>query len=152
MKHSKILLILLASTSLLLVNCAKNSNNINVTDITDNEKYARIYHSQWVFTELQEGLYEADLKKLEKPATLNIKKESFNGYSGCNNFFGEFGIKNNKIKNSKVGSTKMMCPKEFMEIEQIILKLLSNPSKYAIKDNKLILKQGNIKAVLECCL
>ena len=152
MKHSKILLILLASTSLLLASCAKNSNNINATNITDNEKYARIYHSQWVFTELQEGLYEADLKKLEKPATLNIKKESFNGYSGCNNFFGEFGIKNNKIKNSKVGSTKMMCPKEFMEIEQIILKLLSNPSKYAIKDNRLILKQGNIKAVLECCL
>lgn len=152
MKHSKILLILLASSSLLLASCAKNSNNTNATNITNNEKYVRIYHSQWVFTELQEGLYKADLKKPEKPATLNIEKESFNGYSGCNNFFGEFGIKNNKIKNSKVGSTKMMCPKEFMEIEQIILKLLSNPSKYAIKDNKLILKQGNIKAVLECCL
>ncbi len=50
----------------------------------------------------------------------NTKKVS--GFSGCNQFFGSYSIKENALTFGALGSTKMMCQDEKDEIETKLLK------------------------------
>ncbi|WP_417429517.1 META domain-containing protein [Halpernia sp.] len=77
--------------------------------------------------------------------TLLIKAGNVTGNAGCNNYFsnevnldptvGNFSVKN-------IGSTRKMC--QHMEVETNYLKLLSETTKYVVKDNVLELYKGDL--------
>jgi heat shock protein HslJ len=69
------------------------------------------------------------------------KDNDVNGFSGCNNFFGKYEITNNKLKLSKIGSTRMMCP--VIEQETKLLRLLKQVDVYTISGDILTLYAGN---------
>lgn len=75
---------------------------------------------------------------------LDSSSKQFQAKAGCNQFFGEFEIKNNMISFSKIGSTKMYCF-DTMKYEDALLSVLSNSSKIVIVDStKFILLNDDI--------
>ncbi len=76
--------------------------------------------------------------------TLKIK-----GFTGCNNFFGSFTIKNGALKFSALASTRMLCTEKTMKIESEFLKTLSLVKSYKIKNKSLYLYNKRKKSLLQ---
>lgn len=74
----------------------------------------------------------------------DAEKKRFNGYAGCNNFFGGFEMTANTLKFSQIGSTLMACDESKNKLEGELLQLMSNKSfRYDIADQTLNLYQDN---------
>ena len=78
----------------------------------------------------------------ENPVTLKIENNQASGNSGCNYFSGPVELKEKSLKFGDLASTRKYCM-ESMEIENAVLKALSETDNYRIKDNKLELRKGS---------
>jgi len=63
------------------------------------------------------------------------------GRAGCNRFFGVYEKNESALTFSGMGATKMACPD--MDIETIFFKVLEDTKSFAIKNDKLTLKDDN---------
>jgi heat shock protein HslJ len=74
--------------------------------------------------------------------TLHPEDKKINGFAGCNNFMGEYTLETgNRIRFSKIASTRMACPD--MEIdEREILNVYEIADNYTITGDTLILNVG----------
>lgn len=91
----------------------------------------------------------------QQPITLQINSESktISGHAGCNNYFGNYLLGKpcsskelpylQHISISQIGSTKMVCPDNFMQLEQKYLPLLEKANRMQMTDDELILYQNN---------
>jgi heat shock protein HslJ len=76
---------------------------------------------------------------------LTLKNENSRvfGNGGCNAFQGSYELsEGNKIKFSKIGSTKMFC--DYMEMEQALLQVLENAENYSVEKDTVTLNNATM--------
>jgi heat shock protein HslJ len=74
---------------------------------------------------------------------------AINGNSGCNRFFGKYGINNGQFSIDPLGSTRMMCLPTLMLQEQRLLELLPMANKASMEKDKLVLHDVKNKIVIK---
>lgn len=88
---------------------------------------------------------------LAQKATLHFQAQNaLSGSSGCNNFFGSYGVQDATLSFSHMGATRKMCDSKSMYIESLLLGLFSDGSvSYVLERDELILERDSIKAVFK---
>ncbi|MGB6267664.1 MAG: META domain-containing protein [Olleya sp.] len=78
---------------------------------------------------------------LKEALTINFDDATkrVSGFSGCNNFSGNYKIDGNKIEFGPLMSTKKMCQGIESEIESTFFKTIEKTNKFEIKGNKITL-------------
>lgn len=119
-KH--ILLILL-----LLTGCSSQIENAKLSD-------HELIHNRWMLVSI-DGELIADLST---PVYFKIEKDSIvKGFAGCNEFWGNVSIMQNKISFSKIAATRMSCEK--LNLETKFLFILQNKNNWKIESDSLYL-------------
>ncbi|WP_138432656.1 META domain-containing protein [Winogradskyella algicola] len=67
--------------------------------------------------------------------TFNDSTNQVSGFSGCNNFFSNYTIKENTIKFGPVAASKKYCGTEKNNLESTFLKALNNVNSFIIKND-----------------
>lgn len=75
--------------------------------------------------------------------TITFSGNSFSGFAGVNNYFGNIEIKNNQIFIKDIGRTRMAGPEKLMNIEEDYIKSLQASNKLSV--NKKELRIGDLK-------
>lgn len=75
--------------------------------------------------------------------TITFSGNSFSGFAGVNNYFGNIEIKNNQIFIKDIGRTRMAGPEKTMKIEEDYIKSLQASNKLSV--NKKELRIGDLK-------
>lgn len=95
---------------------------------------ASLTGTKWVL----QSINNADISTSGTPEStpwlmLNATEQSMNGYSGCNNFFGQYtlSVGSQMISFGQVGATKMACEGK-MELETRLFKALQRVGKYVV--------------------
>ena len=71
---------------------------------------------------------------------INFKPQEVVGLLGCNNFFGSYTIKGDKLKISNAGMTRKMCERRIMELEsKLTQSFLNSENRVEILDDGKIL-------------
>ena len=74
---------------------------------------------------------------------------SVNGNSGCNNFFGSLETTDDGVKMGQMGSTRMACPPEVMELEDLFLDALQATAKFSMGQDSLQLLNADDEVLAE---
>lgn len=86
----------------------------------------------------------------DENASITFTQSSYNGFAGCNRFFGSFSVKGDKISFAdNGGATRMMCPPEVMRFENALLTHLRGEFTLSKENNSYILKSNEIKIYLK---
>lgn len=102
-------------------------------------KIEKIAISGKIFTPLQ-----------DENASVRFTDKQYNGFSGCNRFFGSFNLKNGKIVfEDNGGATKMLCPPEVMRFEDALLSHLKGEFMLLKEKDSFILHSNEIKIYLK---
>jgi heat shock protein HslJ len=83
----------------------------------------------------------------ERPYIKFGSDKKLSGFSGCNTYFGTYGVNENRIAIGKIGSTRMYC-EGMMEIETKYLSTLEKIEKYEIESIRLRLFSEDNRNVL----
>ena len=84
------------------------------------------------------GNLKAVLEDTEVTATFDSEKEQVTGSGGCNNYFGGYEVKGNKLSiPGPIGATMMTCGDQIDEQERQYLETLHAAESYKIEDGKL---------------
>lgn len=75
--------------------------------------------------------------------TITFSGNSFSGFAGVNNYFGNIEIKDNKIIIKDIGRTRMAGSEKLMDIEEDYIKSLQASNKLSV--NKKELRIGDLK-------
>ncbi len=108
--------------------CAVNVDTMNVTSNI-------LQNTQW-------KLISVNGERSKVGASLEIdSNNSVSGYSGCNRFFGQSELKDNRFQVKQMGVSKMAClDEDRMKTEQIFINVLSNWSDISVEKNYLTLE------------
>jgi len=102
------------------------SNQYNMLSQTSTMSVDNLYNTKWILKQTDQ---------LKHSAHLTIKADGkINGFSGCNSFFGNAKISNNKITIGRLATTRKMCP-EKMDFESKVISGLSSITNYKIEGN-----------------
>ena len=104
----------------------------------------------WVLEKMNGDPIDKEQFKNKRPyMELHIKDSRVLGFSGCNNFNGNFSFAGPDIIFSKnMAMTLMACPN--MEFESEFINSLSRSSlKHSISNNKLTLSRGDVKLIFQ---
>lgn len=102
----------------------------------------KLENTSWKLTELNGRSVKANEQNREPQLRLVADGHRVQGQGGCNSFFGSYDLTGNKIKFSKLGSTRMACTKG-MEQETAYLKALEDTTVYKLENGKLGLYRGD---------
>lgn len=72
----------------------------------------------------------------------NPEAKGISGFSGCNNYFGQYKCDNTSIFFTDLGSTRMACPDAQMTLENKFLPLLEKVNRYELTRYTLTLYQN----------
>ncbi len=75
--------------------------------------------------------------------TITFSGNSFSGFAGVNNYFGNIEIKNNQILIKNIGRTRMAGPEKIMKIEEDYIKSLQAANKLSVNNKEL--RIGDLK-------
>ncbi len=78
---------------------------------------------------------------------ISFEKDRVFGFSGVNNFFGNYSLKKDVIKLGPLGSTLMAGPMDQMEKETYILSVLNNAKKIIFEKNNIIITSEDNKTL-----
>lgn len=82
----------------------------------------------------------------DENTSISFSKSDYNGFAGCNSFFGSFSLNGNKITFAgNGGATKMLCPPEIMLFEDALLSQLTGEFTLGKENDKLILQSKEMK-------
>jgi heat shock protein HslJ len=71
---------------------------------------------------------------------IQFKDTDVTGFAGCNRFFGHYHFDGSAIRIGPLASTRMACPAEVMEAEQVWFQVLENARIAEASPNELVLK------------
>lgn len=80
--------------------------------------------------------------------SINFAEENFFGYSGVNNYFGNYTVTGNNLKFGAIASTLMSGPTKAMNAEINYLKSLNEVNSFYFSKDQLVLKTTNGKKLL----
>lgn len=133
----------LAVLALTVVSCnTTKKSNQNMTQ--DNPVTSEdITNSTWELTKLEGAAVDQSTTDGDKiHFVLNNADSTVSGYSGCNLFNGTYSLeKGNRIKFSKMASTRMACPDAKIN-ENEVLEVFNLANNYTVKDEELTLNVG----------
>ncbi|KZB54986.1 hypothetical protein AUP42_06205 [Thalassospira lucentensis] len=70
------------------------------------------------------------------------------GSTGCNRYFGSYTRKDTALDVSPLGSTKMMCMEDAMEIEDAFIAAMADVKGWKVQDGDLMLVDGSAKSIM----
>lgn len=102
---------------------------------------ASIVGKYWKLIELNgEAVQPAEQLRREPHMILNSSEKRVNGNGGCNSFFGSYELqRDNGITFSKIGSTKMACPDDVMQVERLLFQAFETTTKFTLRNDTLFL-------------
>lgn len=135
----KILLFTALTMTIMSCNSIKKDKKDTSSDDVITEKYWKLKTLSGKEVTMDEN------QKREIFITLKTKDNRLTGFAGCNVINGEYTLeKGNRIKFSKMATTRMFCPNTN---EPILLKALNTVDNYTIKDDILSLNVGKRAAL-----
>ncbi|TLD80944.1 META domain-containing protein [Helicobacter sp. MIT 05-5293] len=104
---------------------------------------------RWMLSSLDNAGKQINVAMSEHTAYVDFDaNRGLNGNAGCNGFFGDYTLKNNKLHFVGVGMTRMLCAPESMAVEDTLVQLFADgTSDVLIQSNQLIITRGSIKAI-----
>ncbi len=101
-------------------------------------------HNNWKIISME------GVDSFEKNPSLKFdsNKNGVSGFSGCNNFFGNFDLDKQSLSLGEMGMTRKMCPN--MALENTFINNLKNVSTYKIVDSKLKLLNKENQIIITC--
>ncbi|MFB1093312.1 META domain-containing protein [Vibrio diabolicus] len=136
MKLSLKTLVTAISLPVLMTACASNGDNVKEITAQD------LQHHNWELVQIDGKNIE--LKERQQAPRLEIGENlTANGNAGCNNFFGQAELKNNKLRIEKMGMTMKMCMDDQMKIEQAMSETLTEWSDITLTKEGLMLKNDD---------
>lgn len=132
-------LIVMTVCAVLFAGCDAELNTQAEVDIDSS-----ISGVQWQLVELMGMPVEVDEGKKEPFIFLESESNKFNGFSGCNNFFGTYELNEEqlRISFSKVGATLMAC--EDMDTQRKMFQVIEMADNYSIAENQLSLNKARM--------
>lgn len=90
------------------------------------------------------GNLKTVLEATQITATFDRSRKQVNGSAGCNSYFGDYQISDDKLTFLTIGHTEMYClePEGVMEQEQQYLKILQAAESFQVMEGKLQIKSG----------
>ncbi|MCZ6723205.1 MAG: META domain-containing protein [Gammaproteobacteria bacterium] len=102
---------------------------------------ADLQHHRWVLESINGTKIDAAKLDNQIPELEIGEQMMASGYSGCNRFHGEAGLRENRFIIDRVASTRMFCQPEQNDIELLLLQVFGQESRISIDaDKNLILK------------
>ena len=82
-------------------------------------------------------------------ASINFTKDGkVAGSTGCNRYFGNYTRNDTALDVSPLGSTKMMCMENAMEIEDAFIAAMADVKGWKLQDDDLILVDASNKSIM----
>jgi len=126
---------LLAAVTLPVILTACQSTGDDAVQITAQD----LQHHNWELVQI-DGKDVVKNDRLKAPNLEIGEKMIANGNAGCNNFFGQAEIKDNKFRIEKMGKTMKMCIGDVMDTEQAVSQTLQDWSDITLTKDTLTLK------------
>ena len=125
-----------------LVFCACKNESVNALQALQNQSF--------IIAKLEfEGKTLTPSPLQDENSSISFDETQYNGFAGCNHFFGFFATKGDKISFlGNGGATKMMCPPEIMGFEDDLLANLYGEFSLESINESLVLGTSKIKIFL----
>lgn len=86
----------------------------------------------------------------DENASITFSQKGYNGFAGCNRFFGSFSLNGDKIIFAdNGGATRMLCPPEVMRFENALLTHLVGEFTLGKENDSFILHSNKAKIYLK---
>ena len=132
MKLSSKSLLAAMAMPVLLAACASNGEDVQIT-ATD------LQHHNWQLTQI-DGQDIVKNEHYDAPRLEIGEKMIASGNAGCNNFFGQAELKDNRLRIEKMGMTMKMCIGDVMDTEQAVSQSLMDWNDVTLTNDTLTLK------------
>ncbi|EMW7173118.1 META domain-containing protein [Vibrio fluvialis] len=132
MKLSSKSLLAAMAMPVLLAACASNGDDVQIT-ATD------LQHHNWQLTQI-DGQDIVKNEHYDAPRLEIGEKMMASGNAGCNNFFGQAELKDNRLRIEKMGMTMKMCIGDVMDNEQAVSQSLMDWNDVTLTKDTLTLK------------
>ncbi|MBY7859178.1 META domain-containing protein [Vibrio fluvialis] len=132
MKLSSKSLLAAMAMPVLLAACASNGDDVQIT-ATD------LQHHNWQLTQI-DGQDIVKNEHYDAPRLEIGEKMMASGNAGCNNFFGQAELKDNRLRIEKMGMTMKMCTGDVMDTEQAVSQSLMDWNDVTLTKDTLTLK------------
>ncbi|MFV0447286.1 MAG: META domain-containing protein [Vibrio sp.] len=125
---------LLAAVTLpvMLTACQSTGDDVQITA-------QDLQHHNWQLIQV-DGKDVVKNERLKTPSLEISEKMIASGNAGCNNFFGQAELKDNKFRIEKMGKTMKMCIGDIMDTEQAVSQTLQGWSDITLTKDSLVLK------------
>lgn len=149
---TKIATLALIAMTILSCNSSKNTQiettNTNSENPNSSVVNSNLENTQWTLVTLEgHEVHKLNDDDQEIQFTLNPDGNRVNGFSGCNTFMGTYTLsEGNKIKFSKMASTRRACPEAAIK-ESELINVFEMADTYVIAEGQLRLKVGNREAL-----
>ena len=97
----------------------------------------------WQLLELKGAIVQLPADERRPFITFQRQEKRVTGYSGCNDFFGNYDLKGNALTFGPLGMTRRFCAGASGDVEQAFLEVLSKTLRWRIKDGVLLLLSGD---------
>lgn len=111
------------------------------------EPAATIEGPTWRLTDLR-GLAPGTLPVGPRAITARLQGGRINGFSGCNQYFGSYSLKQDQLIIAPLGSSRMACDEASMQVESAVLRALAGTFRPILKDDRLTLMSATGEAML----
>ncbi len=116
--------------------------NTTTQTMTNTDSH-QLTETKWQLFQFKGKTIKQNTPKAELPyIILHTKDRRIVGLAGCNRFFGTYTLANNQLRFSQLGMTMMACY-DLPVAEHKFIETLGSTDNYTIKNNQLIVKQGN---------
>ena len=105
------------------------------------KKIYNLNETSWELVQINRNGKNVEIPKGGK-VTINFSGDKINGFSGINNYFGNYKIKNNSTLSAGVATTLMAGPEELMSIEQNFFDILQSSPKISYNASTLTLSKN----------
>jgi heat shock protein HslJ len=97
-------------------------------------------HADQPFLDTTWNLVELEGESIEHPGPriphLRFEPDKVTGFDGCNNFFGNYTRKGNKLTFGPLASTRMACP-QIREIDMEMNRMMAATTRFRISGNSM---------------
>lgn len=103
---------------------------------TDSVNSEQLKYSQWQLEQVNGVMVPSTVE-----ASMGfIEALQINGFAGCNKFFGEGVLEQNRLTVNKLGKTRKQCSSELNTIEKQLLNTLKNGADVSMQNQKLVMQ------------
>jgi heat shock protein HslJ len=97
----------------------------------------------WLLLELKGAVVQLPADERRPFITFQRQEQRVTGYSGCNDFFGNYDLKGDVLTFGPLGMTRRFCAGASGDVEQAFLEVLSKTLRWRIKDRVLLFLSGD---------